>query len=165
MDYQNNYQNSQNDGAMDWNEEIVKDSEFVTLPEGIYDFIIKKPLERQKTSGQGKLPVCNMAVITLTINYEGKEVDVSTKLVLHRSIEWKISQFFEAIGLKRKGEPCRMAWNEIIGKTGKVKIAPREYNGNTYNDVKEFVINDNTPMPTSQPQSQGWGNGSWEECS
>ena len=162
MDYQNNYQNSQNDGAMDWNEEIVKDSEFVTLPEGIYDFIIKKPLERQKTSGQGKLPVCNMAVITLTINYEGKEVDVSTKLVLHRSIEWKISQFFEAIGLKRKGEPCRMAWNEIIGKTGKVKIAPREYNGNTYNDVKEFVINDNTPMPTSQPQSQGWGNGSWE---
>lgn len=53
MSYQNNYQNNQNDGAMGWDEEIVKDSEFVTLPEGIYDFIIKKPFERQKTSGQG----------------------------------------------------------------------------------------------------------------
>jgi hypothetical protein len=155
MDYQNNYQNNHNDGAMDWNEEIVKDSEFVTLPEGIYDFIIKKPFERQKTSGQGKLPVCNMAVITLTINYEGKEVDVSTKLVLHRSIEWKISQFFEAIGLKRKGEPCRMAWNEIIGKTGKAKIAPREYNGNTYNDVKEFIV---PSLDNIQSQPNQWGN-------
>ena len=37
MNYQNNYQNNQNDGAMGWDEEIVKDSEFVTLPEGIYD--------------------------------------------------------------------------------------------------------------------------------
>lgn len=158
MNYQNNYQNNQNDGAMGWDEEIVKDSEFVTLPEGIYDFIIKKPFERQKTSGQGKLPVCNKAVITLTINYEGKEVDVSTNLVLHRSLEWKISQFFEAIGLKRRGEPCRMAWNEIIGKTGKVKIAPKEYNGNTYNDVKEFIV---PSLDSVQPQSnaqQQWGN-------
>ena len=142
MSYQNNYQNNQNDGAMGWDEEIVKDSEFVTLPEGIYDFI----------------PVCNKAVITLTINYEGKEVDVSTNLILHRSLEWKISQFFEAIGLKRRGEPCRMAWNEIIGKTGKVKIAPREYNGNTYNDVKEFIV---PSLDNVQPQSnaqQQWGN-------
>ena len=33
MSYQNNYQNNQNDGAMGWDEEIVKDSEFVTLPD------------------------------------------------------------------------------------------------------------------------------------
>ena len=51
-----------------------------------------------------------------------------------------------------------MAWNEIIGKTGKVKIATREYNGNTYNDVKEFIV---PSLDNVQPQSnaqQQWGN-------
>ena len=46
----------------------------------------------------------------------------------------------------------------MIGKTGTVKISHREYNGSTYNDVKEFVISD-TPAPT---QPQGWGNNSWK---
>lgn len=155
-------QTPQNDGAMGWDDEITAESkEYTLLPVGNYQFIIKDNFVRSKTSGKGKLPVCNKADITLTINYEGKEVKVITSLVLHKSLEWKISQFFECIGMKRKGVPFRPDWNGIVGKTGTVKISHREYNGSTYNDVKEFVINDNTPMPTSQPQSQGWGNGSW----
>lgn len=150
----------QNDGAMGWDDEITAEAkEYTLLPVGTYQFIIKDNFVRSKTSGNGKLPVCNKADITLTINYEGKEVKVTTSLILHKSLEWKISQFFECIGMKQKGVPFRPNWNGIIGKTGTVKISHREYNDATYNNVKEFVINDNAPAP-SQPQA--WGNNSWK---
>lgn len=150
----------QNDGAMGWDDEITAEAkEYTLLPVGTYQFIIKDNFVRSKTSGNGKLPVCNKADITLTINYEGKEVKVTTSLILHKSLEWKISQFFECIGMKQKGVPFRPDWNGIIGKTGTVKISHREYNDAIYNNVKEFVINDNVPAP-SQPQA--WGNNSWK---
>lgn len=150
----------QNDGAMGWDDEITAEAkEYTLLPVGTYQFIIKDNFVRSKTSGNGKLPVCNKADITLTINYEGKEVKVTTSLILHKSLEWKISQFFECIGMKQKGVPFRPDWNGIIGKTGTVKISHREYNDAIYNNVKEFVINDNVPAPT---QPQGWGNNSWK---
>lgn len=153
-------QASQNDGAMGWNDTITAEAkEYTLLPVGTYQFIIKDNFVRSKTSGNGKLPVCNKADITLTINYEGKEVKVTTSLILHKSLEWKISQFFECIGMKQKGVPFRPDWNGIIGKTGTVKISHREYNDAIYNNVKEFVINDNVPAP-SQPQA--WGNNSWK---
>lgn len=153
-------QASQNDGAMGWDDTITAEAkEYTLLPVGTYQFIIKDNFVRSKTSGNGKLPVCNKADITLTINYEGKEVKVTTSLILHKSLEWKISQFFECIGMKQKGVPFRPNWNGIIGKTGTVKISHREYNDATYNNVKEFVINDNAPAP-SQPQA--WGNNSWK---
>lgn len=153
-------QASQNDGAMGWDDTITAEvKEYTLLPVGTYQFIIKDNFVRSKTSGNGKLPVCNKADITLTINYEGKEVKVTTSLILHKSLEWKISQFFECIGMKQKGVPFRPDWNGIVGKTGTVKISHREYNDVIYNNVKEFVINDNVPAP-SQPQA--WGNNSWK---
>lgn len=153
-------QASQNDGAMGWDDTITAEAkEYTLLPVGTYQFIIKDNFVRSKTSGNGKLPVCNKADITLTINYEGKEVKVTTSLILHKSLEWKISQFFECIGMKQKGVPFRPNWNGIIGKTGTVKISHREYNDAIYNNVKEFVINDNVSAP-SQPQA--WGNNSWK---
>lgn len=153
-------QASQNDGAMGWDDTITAEAkEYTLLPVGTYQFIIKDNFVRSKTSGNGKLPVCNKADITLTINYEGKEVKVTTSLILHKSLEWKISQFFECIGMKQKGVPFRPNWNGIIGKTGTVKISHREYNDAIYNNVKEFVINDNVPAP-SQPQA--WRNNSWK---
>lgn len=156
---QNNYNQVPQNGVMGWDDEITAEAkEYTLLPVGTYQFIIKDNFVRSKTSGNGKLPVCNKADITLTIEYEGKEVKVTTSLILHKSCEWRIAQFFECIGMKQKGVPFRPDWNGIIGKTGTVKISHREYNGSTYNDVKEFVISD-TPAPT---QSQGWGNGSWK---
>lgn len=153
-------QASQNDGAMGWDDTITAEAkEYTLLPVGTYQFIIKDNFVRSKTSGNGKLPVCNKADITLTINYEGKEVKVTTSLILHKSLEWKISQFFECIGMKQKGVPFRPDWNGIVGKTGTVKISHREYNDAIYNNVKEFVINDNVPAP-SQPQA--WRNNSWK---
>ena len=50
-----------------------------------------------------------------------------------------LSAFFGAIGQKRKGEPLRMDWNAIVGRTGVCKVGVREYNGNKYNEVKGMI--------------------------
>ena len=64
----------QNDGAMGWDDEITAEAkEYTLLPVGTYQFIIKDNFVRSKTSGNGKLPVCNKADITLTINMKEKK--------------------------------------------------------------------------------------------
>ena len=50
-----------------------------------------------------------------------------------------LSAFFGAIGLKKKGEPLKMNWNEVAGKEGVCKLGQREYNGNKYNEVKRMI--------------------------
>ena len=41
--------------------------------------------------------------------------------------------------MKKKGEPAKMNWAQVLGKQGVVKIKNREYNGNKYNDVDRFL--------------------------
>ena len=73
-----------------WDDEITADSEkeYVLLPEGTYDFIIKSQIKRTRTSGKGKIPASNAAVVTLTIRYNGTEVNVPTTLILYSTLFW-----------------------------------------------------------------------------
>ena len=163
---QNNYnQASQNDGAMGWDDEITAEAkEYTLLPVGTNPkygnngHFVEVWMDGAKGSGANAQEYDFNTWFKTIQNYEGKEVKVITSLILHKSLEWKISQFFECIGMKQKGVPFRPDWNGIVGKTGTVKISHREYNGSTYNNVKEFVISD-TPAP-SQPQA--WGSNSWK---
>lgn len=154
-------ENNMHEHELGWDDEITADSEkeYVLLPEGTYDFIIKSPIKRTRTSGKGKIPASNAAVVTLTISYNGTNVSIPTTLILYSTLEWKLSAFFECIGLKKKGEPLRMQWNNVVGKGGKCVISHREYNGSTYNNVERFVVPE---APAAQPSSsQQWGGGSW----
>lgn len=154
MDYNNNM-NMNEERELGWDDEITAEAqEFIILPEGEYDFIIKKPVERGRKQATDKMPACNKATVTITVMHEGREVNIPTVLLLHSRTEWKLSQFFECIGLKKKGEPLRMQWNAIVGTKGRAKINTREYNGNKYNNVQEFVIKSNS-------QGQNWQNQSW----
>ena len=43
-------------------------------------------------------------------------------------MEWKLSEFFASVGLKRKDEPVRMIWTpELIGKQGVCKVIVHTY--------------------------------------
>lgn len=153
--------NSEKGHEIGWNDEITAKSEkeYILIPEGTYDFVIKYPIKRTRTSGKGKIPPTNAAEVTVTINYNGNDVNIPTTLILYSTLEWKLSAFFECLGLKKKGEPLKMQWNEIVGQTGKCVISHREYNGSTYNNVEKFVVPE---APASQPSSsQQWGGGSW----
>jgi hypothetical protein len=143
----NNYQNT----ALDWNSEIQNDDQFVILNPGEYDFTITG-FERGYFDGSDKIEPCNKAVITITVNSPQGVVDVDSQLLLSTKMEWKLSQFFTAIGRKKKGEKLVMNWDNLIGLKGRVDIGNRKHNGNTYNDVKRWL-----PAPGYDVQSGGGG--------
>lgn len=126
-----------------WDDTIKNDGkEFITLPEEDYDFTIEK-FERGRSKGAGKLPPCNMAIVTFTIhNPHGEDISVNENFILHTSMEWKLSELFTSVGLKKKGEEFRMNWNMLPTSTGRceLKIDKYEKDGEqrTINRIKKL---------------------------
>lgn len=139
-----NNQYQQPDYELEWEDELTVDQEeLVTLRPGEYIFtIIRFDRKRYepKPGSTGKLPACNMAEITIEINdpEQGRGI-ARDKLYLHSSTQGLLSAFFASIGMKKKGEPAKMNWAQVLGKQGVVKIKNREYNGNKYNEVDRFL--------------------------
>lgn len=136
---------------LDWNDSIEKDEGWVELPEGDYDFTIDY-FDRSRSKGEGKLPPCNMAVVYFLVKApDGQEVQIRENFILHRSLEWKLSQLFRSVGMKQKGEKIHMDWNALPGLTGRAHIAPEPSINDPakkYNRIKELYpkqINKFTP--------------------
>lgn len=137
MDYQNynnsgysSYaqQQSQSDGVFGWDDEIKEESSFILLPEGDYAFAIKK-FDKGRYDGGDKIPACPKAIVTFTVyTPDGQSVDIQENFLLHKKMEWKLSEFFASVGLKKKDEPIRMPWTPaLIGKGGVCKIIVHSY--------------------------------------
>ena len=111
-----------------WDDSIEKESNFILLPEGTYDYTVKT-VERGRFPGSDKMCACNMATVTLTVSdpASGEEVDIRDNLYLNSKAEWKLSQFFLSIGQKKHGEPLRMNWNAVPGSKGRCEISVNRY--------------------------------------
>ena len=148
-----------------WEDEISDEGkEFVLLPEGDYDFTVTK-IERARHAGSEKMPPCNMAKVTVTVTVWGQQdkIYITENLFLCNKMEWKLSQFFLSIGLKKHGEPLKMNWAAAQGKTGKCHVYVDTYkkkdgsDGNS-NKIKKFYAYDENVQtlspktPYSQPQ-------------
>lgn len=123
---------------MDWDDGIeaeVAAEEFPILPVGEYEFEV---VDLEKTfSSKGN----KMAKITLEINYNGHKYKVFDNIVLMSNMKWKIAQFFECLGLKKKGTELKsMPWNQVAEKHGRVKIKHEEYNGKTNAKVDAYIV-------------------------
>lgn len=122
--------------TFDWDDEIEKDDQFVTLEEGDYSFTVTN-FERGLQDKTDKLPQCNKAIITLAV--EG--ATITENFPLCSSMEWKMSAFFRAIGMKKHGEKLKMNWQAAIGKTGKCHIKKTQgtkNNGTYFNNVDKY---------------------------
>lgn len=105
-----------------WDDTITDDgSDFEPVPEGDYDFTIEK-WERGRSKGEGKLPPCNMATVYFTVHDRDREVSIRENYLLHSKMEWKLSELFRSVGLKKEGEPLRMNWTALPGLTGRAKV-------------------------------------------
>lgn len=107
--------------ALDWEDEIVKESEFVLLPEGDYDFKVVG-LKRARHEGSKNLPPCNKAELEIDVSGPQGKATIFHNLFLHTKTEWALSAFFIAIGQKKHDEPLRMNWNKVVGSTGRCKV-------------------------------------------
>lgn len=105
-----------------WDDEIVNEGQdFEPLPAGDYDFTINH-VERGRSQGSEKLPPCNMATVYFDIHGKDHDIAVKENYILHSRMEWKLSQLFRAVGLKKKDEPLKMNWTALPGLRGKAKI-------------------------------------------
>lgn len=105
-----------------WDDTIQNDGQdFTPVPAGDYNVTIEK-FERSRSKGEGALPACNMAIVHFIVHAPDREITVRENYVLHSSLEWKLSELFRGVGLKKEGEELRMNWGALPGKTAKAKI-------------------------------------------
>lgn len=126
---------------LSWDDNIQNDSSFVELPEGDYEFTIDH-YERGRSQGSAKIPPSNMAIVFFNIRTpEGQEVTIKENYILHSRLEWKFSELFCGVGLKKKGEEVRMNWNALPGLTGRAQIsldADKNDPSKKYNHIKKI---------------------------
>ena len=150
------------DREFSWDDEIKNDgADWVLLPEGEYPFTITD-FERGRHPGSAKLPPCNMAILTLSIDggMAGKTT-VINRLFLHSKTEGLLCAFFESIGQRKHGEPLRMNWQNVIGSTGRCKLEVHTYTNKDgeerqSNQVKRFLSPED---PKAAPVQQTWAQG------
>ena len=132
---------------MDWDSGIAADvggGEYNLPPVGEYGFTVT---EFEKTiSKAGR----KMAHIVIELDSEGQFWKIHDYLVLQDNMAWKIATFFETLGLKKKGEPLvKMPWDQIIAKTGRVKIKHETYEGKESCKVDRYIVTDASQAPTA----------------
>ena len=143
-----------------WDDE-VPESEIEVLPDGDYAFTVTK-FERawfEPKNPDSKIGSCDQANIEFTINWVNKDgVQKTSKLVyrlkLWKTLAFQIYQFFESIGLRKKGDgTARMPWDQVVGKTGICMIGHHtDSKGNDYNDILKCYVPDSAPTVTKNQQ-------------
>lgn len=148
--------------AYEWDSTIQNDGgDFKLLPEGAYPFTVKS-LEKAYNNGTKSIPACPMAKIMLRVGSGAESSDVTTNLYLDDSQEWKLCQFFLAIGMRKHGEALKMDWDNVIGKTGWVEIEHYSYTDKgeekTINSAGRFLDPADAPSD-GKPQLKATDNG------
>lgn len=131
--------------VFDWEQEIEddgEDREFITLEPGKYDFTIAS-FERGSHEAKpgGKAPTCKKAVIKIKIATDEGDCYITEYFLLYKKMEWKISQFFRCLGLKKRGEKATTSWDKVVGCTGKCEITKDKgkEEGVFFNHVKKWL--------------------------
>jgi hypothetical protein len=117
----------------------------VTVTPGDYAFTVTK-VERQQFKGSDKIPECQMALVSGTIDVPKGTATFRERLYLCKSFEWKLSGFFRCLGMKKHGEKLRMNFQAAVGKKGLAKFGNHEHNGSTYNQIEQYYDYDPDKM-------------------
>ena len=148
---------SNSNGAIGWDDEVsvadagdsAQNDDIVVLPNGTYPCKIMK-VERGSFKGSQKLPPCNKVKVGVII--DGGDAGrgwADHNFYMHTSTLWKIFQFMEAIGLRKKGDTTAttIPWAKVTkGMSCRCKVTSREWNDKTYNEVTEWL----PPSPDGQ---------------
>lgn len=138
-----------------WDDEIEESSsaKFEPVPDGDFWFTVTG-FERgwYEAKPGSKLTSCNQAEIQFTIDWQNEEGEwrknkVVYKLKLSRKLQWLIYEFFESIGLRKKGDgTTKMPWNDIIGKVGICEVGHHVSDrGGIFNDINKCYPPEEAP--------------------
>lgn len=109
---------------LSWNSPVSQEAEFNLMPENTEVSFEVVGFERATTRKGAP-----MAKLTLKCeNTETKAVTtVKDALVLMRSCEWKICQFFACVGLREHGEKSVPKWESVLGSKGFARLGIEEW--------------------------------------
>lgn len=118
-------------GELGWDAQIEDDSSgYKPLPDGDYIGRVLT-VERDRHNGSPKIPPCPKAVVKLLLQEKpGKTRELTMNLYLHSKMEWKLSEFFRAVGQKDHGERIRMDWTAVPGSRIRVNVKTTNSKGN-----------------------------------
>lgn len=113
--------------ALDWEGEFDATDEFILLAPGYYPFTVKN-LERERFQGSNKMAACPRAKLTLEVTAGNNTVNITDRIMLSTKTQWRVSQFFQSLGFAKDANgKMAMHWNEILEKTGWLKLDLRSY--------------------------------------
>ena len=143
------------DAKMSWDDELdaneaveqQKENDFIVLPDGEYEFTIKKfEKDQYVAKPDAKIPSCPVAKLQLLIKTEdGEAAYFRESLFLHAGNKWQLFQFFTCLGLRKHGDGTKkMPWDSVEGATGRALIGKRKYKASdgeekTTNTVKKWL--------------------------
>lgn len=159
----------------DWDDDVAYVGEsFSLIEEGVYPFTVKS-IERARYQGGAKMPACPQANVTLEVRPHGKTRQLTDRFYLCETAMWRVARFFECLGFDKDDETgaVRIAWNEIEGKEGFLRVGIRTWTGtdgkeHESNEVKMYFAPDEQEKALNeyiaqkpaeepqQPQQQGW---------
>ena len=130
----------QPDVELSWDSQIEDDSNgYKPLPDGNYIGRVKS-VERSRHNGSEKIPPCPKAIIKFILQEEpGKTREITENLFIHKKVEWKLSQFFRAIGQKQHGERITMNWAAVPGS--RIRVAVKTAPGKGRNGEERMFTN------------------------
>jgi hypothetical protein len=152
--------------VFDWDDEIQEESSFILIPEGEYKFTVEK-VERGNYDGSDKIPPCKKAIVTFIVHAPEGDVRINENYFLCYSQEWKLSQLFLSVGLKKHGEKLRMNWTGLPGLSGFCKVYIDTYskkNGGEgqSNKIDKLYAYDEQPKNLrAAVQNNGWTAGAF----
>lgn len=141
-------------GAIEFGQAISQESQFVEIPDGEYDFKVED-VERGQYNGSEKIPPCNAMRVNLEISMpDGGKGHISENFPLWDNMEWKLSEFFISIGMKKKGEPMPACnwFTEVPGRTGRCRVVQKPGKkdpSKKFSNVDKFL----------EPQAKNWAGG------
>ena len=133
--------------------EEERDNDFPVLPEGRYDFEVRKATAKiHEAKPGGKIGRCGQIDLELLVEgatAEGRDVTVHVfeSLYTASSTAWKMTAFAKSIGIWRDGMTPGELVRECLGCVGIADLYLDEYNGQTRNKVKSFVSRQSTSAP------------------
>ncbi len=134
--------NTTEDKALDWGASIPweESPEYVILTPGNYEFTVQN-YERghyDGNPGTGKIG-CNTVRVTVAVDTPQGKATARNTFYFKQSAVGFIRDFFLCIGLLKKGEAFVPDFDKAIGCNGMAEFKTREYNGNTYNEIKKWI--------------------------
>ena len=142
------------DEVIDFDGEVKNDGEaFATLPEGDEVTFTITDVEKGRNKA-GDKPQVTLKLSCASVNGHGR-TSVKDYITMTRKSEWKLCEFFTAVGLRKHGEALKCRW-DIVGMTGRATVTVDSYTGKQgdilkSNKIKHYL----EPVAGTEPAAEG----------